>query len=286
MAVANGVLCANVSIFGRRIFSINVIRKILEARDIDFLQHTVLRYFEDVHAARHAKEKSAMLERPVVREMIAKAIAIEPQVARPYGERKVTWPPYKHDFLPVFKRSARLKEMLRGQPADNIILLPGGELSPASRACITTFCRKYPAQRTVVFFTEQPGRVSEGLLPESGVEFFDFTAIAAANFNPGFRMRLMVDVTSGLLAKRLLSAESKLGLDVMQNYGRQLSSWMELSLYAGNGEQSLQLHSVFNELSFLYLKTDKDRAIVIDRYKMPRVVGERLLVIDDHDVEI
>lgn len=236
--------------------------------------------------------KSTMVERPVVHELIEKAKALEPQIGRPLGEKKINMPGYSHDHMGLYKSGIEIQRKIGSDPVHTIVLLPHCRLmSGASRNGIhlANAVRKlYPNEKTLVLFTD----FSEDDRPEwldGDLETIDLAGMFPAGTSPDYRQRILLDIISGLRAKRIINANSRLGWDLMLAFGTQMKEWLDIYPFIfcwdkdaqGNrvGYPIRELQLAYNNLKGIFVDANFLKNELIERYCLPKVMADQIHVV-------
>jgi glycosyltransferase involved in cell wall biosynthesis len=222
-------------------------------------------------------------------DMADKAAALEPLIRRPYGDRKLTWPPYAHDCRRLFRLARRLQSVAAGHEAETIMLLPHLRQMSGASYCGAEMARAihgiFPEERVLLVLTDVEGEKAPPWL-DPGLDVLDFAAIAGKGVNRNFRERLLLDLISGLRARRIINVNSRLGWDVFMQYGLQLHSWADTYAYlfcwdldedgVKAGYPVRELQAAFNNLSGVFTDSEALRGEIIGRYVLPDIWKNRL----------
>ncbi len=240
-----------------------------------------------------ARAKLDVLERPVMREMVMRAARLEPLIHEPGGPRKVTWPPRVHDCRPMFEHARKLQDALGADPVHTMVLLPHARrLSGASRCGMhiaRAIARIHPDERVLVVLTDRHEPVRHEGDGEGGAEIFDFARIVPRGMRPKFRRLLLLDMVTGLRARRIVNVNSRLGWDLFVEYGSQLRNWADLYAYLfcwdldrnGNrtGYPIRELQGAFAHLDGVLFDSRALREETAERYMLPASLRERLATV-------
>jgi glycosyltransferase involved in cell wall biosynthesis len=241
-------------------------------------------------AAYRVRDKIERLQSDTMRELVAKAAEIEPQVLRPYGVREVNWPPLANTAVGLLREVERARARFPSAHYDNVFLVPHCRMAGSARvtgALARALRSIAPGETTVVVTTELPTFERPDWFPDD-TEVVDISSLAAGLIAHD-QVRLLLDVVRGLAPTRVINVNSKLGWDLYQDFGRQLSTITELDAYLftwdidprGNkgGYPIRAFQPCLPHLSTVLLDSTALRDELVWRYVMPPEVSRRLVAV-------
>lgn len=220
--------------------------------------------------------KLAGLDTPRMRDLVAKAAAIEPLIAQTPRERWVSWPPHTH---PMLMPTARAEDVRRGLGlvrADTVVVVPGGAPGPGLVAAVTGLRALEPDATVVVATTDEPAQpdLDPRAVPVD-------LARPWSGFTEARRLLGLLDVVRGLRPRRVVVADSALGWRLLTTYGTTLRHEMSLAgvlTEPGDDDASAGgFQGCFDRLDWVVTDTDAQRDDLTARFLLPAAGRARLL---------
>lgn len=229
------------------------------------------------------------LASPKMRELVEKAGTIEPLIHQPNRARRATYLPHVHPKLRLMNCMESVRRSVSVGHVDTVVLAPHcrmagsarvtGELTRALRAA-------YPEQSVLVVTTD----LSDFERPDwfdSRAQIFDLNA-HLKDLAREQRLAVLLDVLRGLTPSRVVNVNSRLGWDLLQVYGRQLSAMTVLGTYLFTWDLDARGHRAgypirefqdcFPHLDWVLLDNDSLKQELVARYLMPGPLRDRLVV--------
>lgn len=231
-----------------------------------------------------AMEVRRTLESPTMREMVAKAGAIDPLVTdaarRP---RPVSCPPHRHPRLYLAEQARSVQRELGGSSVETVVLVRDRGQDSAeglAQRLARAFDAGARGRSLVVIADVASADTREHRFGES-VRVLDLGA-RAEGMDPDKATALVLDLVRGLEARRIVTVGSSRGWDLITAYGRQLSTEAELGavvLGSPAGGALVAPEVVRDCLAVLdwVLLDDAVRADLVQRYLLPEVSQRRLV---------
>lgn len=220
------------------------------------------------------------LDTPTMRELVAKAAAIEPLVTQVDPVRRpVSCPPHRHPRLYLAEQAGRLQRELAGCRVGTAVLVPrAGEEEARLGERLVRALGVSASDEALLVATDVPS--VEGH-KDSGLPFLDLAA-RAQGLDADRARALALDLLRGLEVRRIITVGSRTGWDLLATYGRQLSTQAELGavvLDAGSAGPAGLAESLHESLAFLdwVVLDDGSRRALADRYLLPEVSRRRLI---------
>ncbi|PYE82167.1 glycosyltransferase family 4 protein [Pseudoroseicyclus aestuarii] len=160
---------------------------------------------------------------------VADVETLEPMVAFPANERRVTGPQLNR---PLGESARQLRETLGGRHYRTVVLVPHVRMSGGARlagAGVRALAELEGPDEVLVLRTDGP----EFDYPEwypAEVRQIDLSALIA-DLPEEQRLRLLIDVLNGVGARRVINFNSRLAWDAFGRYGRQMAQLYELTSY-------------------------------------------------------
>lgn len=180
----------------------------------------------------HIAARVERLNHGVLADMINRATRLEPQIVRPYDDRRIRMAPVLHSEVGLMLETRKILQALPETRYDTIVLVPHVRMAGSARIAgkltqtLTGICG---SGRVLVITTDS----SVFERPEwfgNEADIFDISRfIDKAPHNR--KVRALLDLVRGVKAKRLVNLNSNLGWHLTSLYGRQLSAWTELYVY-------------------------------------------------------
>lgn len=220
--------------------------------------------------------KARRLESPRMRDLVAKASAIQPLVSTYDGPRWSSWPTRSHPALIATEAIEQVRhdifQHVGGAAVATVLLGPA--YTATSAAVARELRRVEPDSRVLVIGTD--GTPSEGV-PDPHVSYVDVST-AYQMVQESHRPTALLDVIRGLAPRRVVSLESRLGWQVISAYGNALHR--ETSLAAAAAEETFEpgdFEQCFDMLDWVLLGSERLRTILLDRYMFTTEVAQRLI---------
>jgi len=221
--------------------------------------------------------KLAGLATDKVRDLVAKATAIEPLIAQTPRERWVSWPPHTHPMVVPTARAEEVRRTLGLVRADTVIVVPGGVAPGPGLVAVAKALRELEPEATVVVATtDDPAQ------PD-----LDDRAVAVdlagpwSGFSEARHVLGLLDVVRGLRPRRLVVTRSAVGWRLLSTYATTLRH--EMSLAAVLSEPGVDdasagdFQGCFDRLDWVVTDTDAQRDDLAARYLLPKASRARLL---------
>jgi hypothetical protein len=228
--------------------------------------------------------KLAGLETERMRDLVAKAAAIEPLIAQTPRERWVSWPPHTH---PMLVPAARAEEVRRGlglARADTVVVVPGGPGGPGLSAAMSALRKLEPGATVVVATVDDPVPPDLGDLAEDAV-LVDLS-VPWSGSTEARRLLGLLDVVRCLRPRRVVVAGSAVGWRLLTKYGTTLHNEMSLTAVLAEASErgddaEADFQGTFDRLDWLVTDTDDQRDDLAARYLLPAASRARVLSADD-----
>lgn len=240
-------------------------------------------------AAIQLREKLTRLNGPTMSALVERAAAIEPLVLRPYGPRAVNAPPLRHGYLRLKETAETVRRALPFAHYDAVVLAPHCRMAGSARVTGTlthALGTIDPDARVLVLTTDLPDFERLDWFHE-GVTVFDLSA-HAEGLTKDEQLRLLLDVVRGLTPARLINVNSRLGWDLLKEYGKQLARLTEIGTYLftwdldarGNkgGYPISYLQDCFGFLSWILIDNRALRDELVERYSLSATLQRKLVV--------
>lgn len=176
-----------------------------------------------------ALRRYASLRSGSMQELVAKAAAIEPQVATTDPRRRrVSCPPHRHPRLYLSEQVEALRVGIGRTRADTVVLVPDAGSGPELRRGLRLageLRSAEPGSEVLVVGTD--ARASAPATDPDGVPVVDM-ARYAEGLGADQELAMLVDLVRGLGSRRVVVAGSRRGRDLLATYGRQLSQEADL----------------------------------------------------------
>lgn len=220
------------------------------------------------------RDKLARLDSPVMRDMVAKAVALQPLVAAP-AERWVSWPARSHPVLVAADAIERLRREIGVTEVDSLVIAPGP--TPLAASVARELRRLEPDGSVLVVGTD--GAPAEGTV--DGVRHVDASA-AYRNVAHGHRPTALLDVVRGLAPRRVVvSADSRLGWTLLTAFGnalhRQTSLAAALDPAVARDFPVRDFEETIDLLDWMLIEDDAVRDGLVERYLLTPDVARRLI---------
>lgn len=219
--------------------------------------------------------KLAALGSARMRDLVAKATAIEPLIAATPRERWVSWPPHTHPMLMPTARAEQVRRDLGLTRADMVLVVPGGEPGPGLAAALTALREVEPDATLVIATTDQPG----SLVADERAVVVDLSG-PWSGFSAARRLLGLLDLVRGLQPRRVVVADSELGWRLLSTYGATLHHEMSLAAVLPEPDDETaeaDFRGCFDRLDWVVTDTDAQRDDLVARYLLPAVSRARLL---------
>lgn len=220
------------------------------------------------------------LDTPTMREMVAKAAAIEPLIAQVDPVRRpVSCPPHRHPRLYLAEQAGRVQRALAGRRVGTVVLVAraGEDEAQLGRRLVRALGAS-ATDETLLVATDVPSVPGQR---DGAMPFLDL-ATCAQGLDADQTRALALDLVRGLEVRRIITAGSRTGWDLLATYGRQLSTQAELGAVvhdAGSAAPAGVAESLHESLAFLdwVVLGEGARRALADRYLLPEVSRRRLL---------
>jgi len=183
-------------------------------------------------AALQIRIQTDRLESGVLADITAKALAIEPQLCKPYGPKNILHAPMVHVDVDAMRAAERIRINLPKNHYESVILIPRCRMSGAARVA-GQFARAVGEltqnENVLVISTESDEFEYPDWFPER-MDIFDISQYID-DLSTNHRLRILLDVVRGLEPSRLININSNLGWQLTNTYCRQLSEWLDLYFY-------------------------------------------------------
>ncbi|KAA1426291.1 hypothetical protein [Nocardioides antri] len=221
--------------------------------------------------------KLAKLGSDRMRDLVARAAAIEPLIAATPRERWVSWPPHTH---PMMLPTARAEDVRRGLGlvrADTVVVVPGGSAAgPGLSAAVAGLRDRGPGGTTLVVTTDGPARPDLGV-EATGVDL----SVPWTGFTEHRRLLGLLDLVRGVRPRRLVVSGSELGWRLLSSYGTTLQHEMSLAAVLGGGDPDAasfeDFQGCFDRLDWVVTESDALRDDLAARYLLPAAARARVL---------
>lgn len=224
--------------------------------------------------------KLAGLASARMRDLVAKAAAIEPLVAQTPRERWVSWPPHTHPMVVPTARAEGVRRELGLARADTVIVAPGGAAAGPGLTAVAAALRAIEPDATVVVaVTDAPGQPDLGLGADAGVVPVDLAG-PWSGFGEARRVLGLLDLVRGLRPRRVVVAGSVVGWRLLSTYGATLSHEMSLAavlLDTADDAGTSDFQGCFDRLDWVVTDTEEQRDDLVARYLLPAPSRDRLL---------
>lgn len=229
-----------------------------------------------------ALRRLAALRSPRMRELVARAAALEPRILPLDDVAPVIVPPHRSRRLYLCQQAETVRRQVGVTRADTVVLVAGLDADPGNlgRTLADTLATR-TGGTAVVVGTDVPATAAG-----SGVPSYDLTA-PAAGLDDDQRLDLLLDLVRGLVPGRVVVAGSELGWSLVAAFGRQLSAEASLGACLGSPVEPTEraeahFHDCFEHLDWALVPDDLRRGLV-HRYALPQTAARRLLDVRDPD---
>jgi hypothetical protein len=221
--------------------------------------------------------KLAALGSGRMRDLVAKAAAIEPMIAEAPRERWVSWPPHSHPMLLPTARAESVRRELGLVGADTVIVVPGGDdAGPGATAVAGALAEIEPGATVLVATTDDPKPPDLGVKVETVDLREPWTGSTEQR-----RLLGLLDLVRGVRPRRLVVAGSALGWRLLSSYGPTLGNEMSLAAVLtepDSGEPAVDdFQGCFDRLDWVVTDTDALRDELISRYLLTAAARARLV---------
>ncbi|WP_183100786.1 hypothetical protein [Nocardioides pelophilus] len=213
-----------------------------------------------------------------MRDLVAKAAAIEPLIAQTPRERWVSWPPHTHPMLMPTARAEEVRRRVGLVRADTVFVVPGDRApGPGVCAAAAALRKLEPTATVLVATTDGPTH-----------SHLDALAVTIdlggpwTGFTEARRLLGLLDLVRGVRPRRVVVADSALGWRLLSTYGPTLRHEMSLAAAVGEpapGEDVAldDFQGSFDRLDWVVTDTDALRDDLTARYLLPEPSRARLL---------
>ena len=231
--------------------------------------------------------------------LVERAKIIEPQIFRPYGRRKVRFAPLIHPEVPLHMASKDVHKKLRKNSYKAIVLIPHCRMAGSAKIAgeyTKSLATRLDEDNILLISTDASHFDRPDWFPEN-THFLDLS-IFVEKLNDNMRVRLLLDILRGLNPEHVININSRMGWQMTQQFGKQLSSWFSLYAYLfcwdlderGNqGGYPIQWFlPTFNYLKALYTDSNYLRNEIIEKYALPVQLKNKIVTLHTpiHDKEI
>jgi len=226
--------------------------------------------------------KLAALGSERMRDLVAKAAAIEPLIAQTPRERWVSWPPHTHPMLMPTSRAEDVRRRLGLVRADTVFVIPGdGPPGPGVCAAAAALRELEPSATVLVATTDAP--------THSHIDDLAVTIDLGepwSGFTEARRLLGLLDLVRGVRPRRVVVAGSAIGWRLLSSYGPALRHEMSLAAVVSEpapGEDVAvdDFQGCFDRLDWVVTDTDALRDDLAARYLLPEPARARLLSASD-----
>ena len=236
-----------------------------------------------------AEAKLAGLASSRMRDLVARAAAIEPLITQPGENRWASWPPHVHRKIPVAQQAERVRSAVGITRADTVVLLPRAgpaQAADPAAALLDRLSAVEPDHTALVLLVDGDagGTTDAWGGPGRAVDLTDTFRLLSAED----RLLCLVDVLRGVRARRLVVAGSDVGWQLVTAYGAALEQEMAIGAFLPEGDVDeegrrtghpvRQFQECFDRLTWGVLANAELRADLVSRYVLPEVSRARLLV--------
>ena len=232
-----------------------------------------------------ALRRLAGLRTPRMRELVAKAAALEPRVLPMEETAPVIVPPYRSRRLYLCQQAEVVRRQVGLTQADAVVLVAGLDEATADlgRRLATTLAARTGGTSLLVG-TDVPAASAA-----DGVPSYDLAG-PAAGLEDDQRLDLLLDLVRGLVPGRIVVAGSELGWSLVAAFGRQLSAEASLGACLGSPVETTEraearFHDCFAHLDWALAPEDLRHGLV-HRYALPATAARRLLDVRDPDAAV
>lgn len=179
-----------------------------------------------------AHRKLDRLKDTVIADIVRAIEEQEPQIARPYGKRKVRMAPEFHPEASLTLEARNIRQHLPKEQYDTIVLIPHCRMAGSAKvsgAMVNALSNVTDHSSILIVMTDMSVMERADWFPPA-VDVFDFNQ-HTHQAPQERRCRALMDMVRGLRPKRLININSNLGWHLTKHYGRQLSEWMHLYCY-------------------------------------------------------
>jgi len=241
------------------------------ARDDEIMLETLARVVAD---------KIDRLAQPKLRDLIEKAVAIEPMISRPYGPRTIQWPPHLHAGG---ARSAAIGETIRlrltAATYDAVVLIPHCRMAGSARvagAFLQAARAVRPHWKILLVATDR----SEFERPDwfgSDIDLLDLSA-DVRHLPTEAKIAVLLDLVRGVGARHVVNINSRLGWDLYVAYGRQLSTWTFLHAYLFTWDLDRHHNKSGYPIQWFAQSFDHLASVLVDNAPLASELHERYLM--------
>jgi len=213
----------------------------------------------------HILRRVATLKEGVLADMISRAEALEPQIIRPYGERKVRMAPVFHPEVELMQEAREIVATLPGTDFDTIVLVPHIRMAGSARIAgkLTQVLNSLETSgRLLVVITDSEENERPDWFGENAEIVNISCIIEKAPQNR--KIRALLDMLRGVKAKRVINLNSNLGWHLTSVYGRQLSEWMDIFVYLFCWDKDIRNNKGGYPIQWFLPTFDYCKAVVTD----------------------
>lgn len=178
---------------------------------------------------RAALRRLASLESPRMRELVARAAALEPAVRHTKQTQFITVPPYRTRRLFLAQQAEAVRRAVGVSHADVVVLVATFD-DPLGAGMAKLAPTLAEGGSWLVVATDRPSASAA-----AGERHFDLSS-HAEGLAPEQRVDLVVDLVRGLTPRRVVVAGSADGRRAIETFGRQLGALFELGRLVGDTE--------------------------------------------------
>lgn len=178
------------------------------------------------------RSKLDRLDGPTLKPLIDHAASIEPLVMRPYGQRKLQYPPIKHDHVGSFKAGELVRRAVGNKSFDNVVLIPHCRMAGSARVAglfVQSLRAVWPNENLLIVLTDLPDfQKPEWFGEEQSVVNIPELLSGVSDVDYGIVLR---DLLRGVQPRRVFNINSRVAWDTFAEFGNPLSSEMQLYAY-------------------------------------------------------
>lgn len=212
-----------------------------------------------------------------MRDLVAKAAAIEPLIAQTPRERWVSWPPHTHPMVMPTARAEQVRRELGLVRADTVIVVPGGDVAGPGLVAVASALRATEPEATVLVVTTDDPTPPH---LDVGAATVDLAA-PWSGFSDARRLTGLLDVVRGVRPRRVVVAGSAVGRQLLSRHGTTLSNEMTLAAVLTASEDAAaadaDFQACFDRLGWVVTDDEVQRDALAARYLLPAAGLARLL---------
>ena len=232
-------------------------------------------------------DKVDRLRRGELGKAVEQAASIEPQIFRPYTQRRYLFPPYMHPASRVNGIAKQVVKSLPDTSYDNIVLMPHCRMAGSGRVAgefVEALKNIDDTGTILVISTELDVVENIDWFPEN-TAFFDVSQYCDGLAEEQ-KLNILLDVVRGISPRRIININSNLCWKLTTTYGKQLAEWMDIYVYLftwdldekGNrGGYPIQWFlPTFDHVRGVFTDNITLRSELIDRYSLPECLSSKI----------